>query len=156
MDSFVMDVRSNARLAAVQALYQMEVSGAGVDSVVLEFIEHRLGQEMEGSILGEADGEFFSEIVKGVVNSQKRVDRLIDENLAKNWKLSRLDATARSILRAAVFELISRPDIPGKVVMDEYLEISKAFFESEEPKFINGVLDSIWRLARAEEIAGGR
>jgi N utilization substance protein B len=146
--------RAAARLAAVQALYQMETAGAGVESVILEFNAHRLGGDIEGFALHDADGEFFAEIARGVIENQRRIDPFIDKNLAKNWALPRLDATARAILRAAVYELIKRPDIPYPVVIDEYVEIAKAFFEGEEPKFINGVLDAAAKIARPDEVRG--
>ncbi len=143
--------RSAARLAAVQALYQMEASGQGVNDTIVEFQNHRLGGELEGERLHPADKKLFSDILKGTVETQKRLDPYLERQLAKGWKLTRIDATARAILRAALFELVRRPDIPSKVVIDEYLEIANAFFEGEEPKFINAVLDAAAHEARADE-----
>jgi N utilization substance protein B len=132
--------RSSARLAAVQALYQMETSGAGVESVIAEFIEHRL----DG-----ADGGHFADILRGVVERQRKIDPLIDRHLAKHWTLARLDATARAILRAGVYELIARDDIPAAAAIDEYVELARAFFDDgDEPRFINAVLDAAAREAR--------
>ncbi len=155
MNELPMQSRTNARLAAVQALYQMEATGIGVESVVREFIEHRLGTEIDGVLLGDADARFFDDVVRGVVNSQAKIDAAIDARLAKNWKLSRLDATVRSILRAGAYELVNRADIPGRAIIDEYLEIANAFFESDEPKFINGVLDGVYREVRDDETVQG-
>lgn len=143
--------RAAARLAAVQALYQMETAGIGVESVILEFNAHRLGGDIEGVPIHGADAEFFAEVARGVIENQRRIDPFIDRNLAKNWALARLDATARAILRAAVYELIKRPDVPVPVVINEYVEIAKAFFEGDEPSFINGVLDAAARTARPDE-----
>ncbi|MEM6414282.1 MAG: transcription antitermination factor NusB [Pseudomonadota bacterium] len=137
--------RTTARLAAVQALYQMEQTGLGVDSVVLEFKTHRLGSDLDDHQLHDADDAFFENAVRGVVRIQHRLDPFIEKLLAKNWTLSRLNATARAILRSALFELINREDVPPKVVIDEYVEIAKAFFDVEESAFINAVLDSAAR-----------
>ena len=142
--------RSVARLAAVQALYQMEVAGVGVEAVVREFTDHRFGGDLEGHVLAEADEPLFAEIVRGVVAEQATVDRAVALRLAKSWKLSRLDATARAILRAGAWELMRRPDIPTEVVIDEYVELARAFFEdAAEPGFINAALDAVSRDVRA-------
>ena len=140
--------RSVARLAAVQALYQMEVSGAGVDSVIREFSEHRFDRDVEGEQLAAADETFFAELAKGVVSNQAKVDQGIVKRLASGWRLERLDATARAVLRAGAFELMYRPDVPTEVVINEYVEIAKSFFEGPESGFINGALDAIARDAR--------
>ena len=140
--------RTVARLAAVQALYQMEIASAGVEAVVREFSDHRFDADMEGERLAEADEAFFAEIVRGVVEHQAAIDRAIAHRLASGWKLDRLDATLRAILRAGAFELSQRPDVPLEVVIDEYVEIGKSFFEGPEPGVVNGVLDGIAREAR--------
>jgi N utilization substance protein B len=141
--------RSVARLAAVQALYQMEASSAGVETVVREFTEHRFDRDMEGEALAAADEVFFAEIVRGAVDEQGPIDRAIARRLAAGWKLERIDATLRAILRAGAFELMRRPDVPVEVVIDEYLEITKSFFEGPESGFVNGALDAIARDERA-------
>jgi N utilization substance protein B len=140
--------RSVARLAAVQALYQMEVSGAGVDSVIREFSEHRFDRDVEGEQLAAADETFFAELAKGVVSNQSKIDQGIVKRLASGWRLERLDATARAVLRAGAFELMYRPDVPTEVVINEYVELAKSFFEGPESGFINGALDAIARDAR--------
>ncbi len=145
--------RSAARLAAVQALYQMEASAKGVEDIIREFTEFRLGGEIDGEQLHKADAVFFADILRGIIEAQKRLDPYLEANLAKDWKLSRLDATARAILRAGLYELVRRPDVPCKVVIDEYLNIANAFFDGDEPKFINGVLDAAAKAARADELA---
>lgn len=146
--------RSVARLAAVQALYQMETAGAGVETVIREFDEHRFSRDLpsedgEGPRLADADEPFFAEVVRGVVSQQAELDRAVAKRLAKAWRLDRLDATARAILRAGAFELNHRRDIPTEVVIDEYVELAKAFFEGAEPGFINAALDGVARDARA-------
>jgi len=140
--------RSVARLAAVQALYQMEVSGSGVEAVIREFVDHRFDGDMEGQTLAPADIEYFSAIVRGVVERQVAIDHAIVVRLADGWRLERIDATLRAILRSGGFELIARPEAPTEVVIDEYVEIAKAFFEGPEPGFVNGALDGIARDER--------
>jgi N utilization substance protein B len=141
--------RSVARLAAVQALYQMEAGGAGVEAVVREFIDHRFGGDIEGEHLAEADEAFFAELMRGMVEDQGAVDHAIAKRLAANWRLERIDATLRAILRAGAYELIKRPDVPTEVAIDEYVEIAKSFFEGPEPGFVNAALDGIARDHRS-------
>lgn len=141
--------RSVARLAAVQALYQMEASGVGVEAVVREFKDHRFQGDLEGETLADADEPFFADLARGVIASQASIDRAIVSRLAPGWALPRLDATVRAILRCAVFELQSLQDIPREIVINEYLEIAKSFFSAQETAFINGILDSIARDAHA-------
>jgi N utilization substance protein B len=135
--------RSVARLAAVQALYQMEVSNIGVEHVIREFAEHRFDRDVEGVTLAEADEAFFAELVRGVVAEQAQIDAAVARRLAANWRLERLDATVRAILRAGAYELARRPDVPTEVVIDEYVELAKSFFEGPEPGFVNGALDAV-------------
>ena len=135
--------RSVARLAAVQALYQMEVSHAGAEAVIREFSEHRFDRDVEDMTLAGADEAFFADLVRGVVAHQGEVDKAVVKRLAQNWKLERIDATVRAILRAGAYELTHRPDVPTEVVIDEYVELAKSFFEGPEPGFVNGALDGV-------------
>ena len=135
--------RTVARLAAVQALYQMEVSGAGAETVVREFTDHRFDRDIDGHTLAQADEAFFAELVRGVVEEQAEIDRAVAGRLAQGWRLERIDATLRAILRAGAWELLRRPDVPYEVAIDEYVEIAKSFFEGPEPGFVNGALDGI-------------
>ena len=141
--------RSVARLAVVQALYQMEAGGAGVDAVVREFLDHRFGGDIEGEHLAEADETFFAELMRGMVAHQGAVDQAIAKRLATGWRLERIDATLRAILRAGAYELTQRPDVPTEVAIDEYVEIAKSFFEGPEPGFVNAALDGIARDHRS-------
>lgn len=143
-----------ARLGAVQALYQMEHSGQGVEAVIREFEDFRLGGELDGTLMRDADHGFFADIVRGVVETQRGIDPFIQKHLSEGWTLKRLDATARAILRCGIFELVRRPDVPWKVVVDEYVEIANSFFEQgeTEPRFINGVLDASAKEIRADEM----
>jgi transcription antitermination protein NusB len=151
--------RSVARLAAVQALYQMEVAGAGVEAVLREFADHRFGSPVEtddaaasGSAavdhLADADEVFFADIVRGVVTHQADIDRAVSRRLAANWRLERLDATLRATLRSATYELMHRSDVPTEVVLDEYVELAKAFFAKTDAGFVNGALDAVARDLR--------
>jgi N utilization substance protein B len=140
--------RSVARLAAVQALYQMEVSGVGADAVVREFTDHRFDRDIEDVRLAEADEAFFADLVKGVVAEQGQVDQAIVKRLADGWRLERIDATVRAILRSGAYELMRLPEVPTEVAIDEYVEIAKSFFDGQEPGFVNGALDAIARDVR--------
>lgn len=146
--------RSTARLAAVQALYQMDVAETDLNAVIDEFVRHRMqGCDVEDpdAIVQGADATFFAEILKGVVRRQRDIDPLIDQQLALGWRLVRVDSILRAILRAACFELYERPDVPARVVINEYIDVAHAFFDAEEPKVINGVLDKIARRLRPAE-----
>lgn len=141
--------RGAARLAAVQALYQMDMSGAGVLETAAEYETFRLGQEIDGLTYREADAQWFRAILAGVVKEQTRLDPIIRESLVEGWPLSRLDATLRALLRAATFELLNKPDVPVAVIVSEYMDIAHAFFDDgEEPRMVNAVLDRIARLHR--------
>lgn len=141
--------RSAARLAAVQALYQLEVSGADWRAVRQEFESHRIGAEIEGAQYHEADIDLFRDILSGVVAEQGPIDKLTDRALVKRWPLGRIDPTLRAVFRAAGHELLARSDIPPKVTIGEYLDVAKAFFpEGKEASFVNGVLDHMAREAR--------
>lgn len=146
-------LRAAARLAAVQALYQMEVAGRGAKAVVMEFRNHRFGDASEGEPYVEADEDFFENLVMGVVGVQDQVDGIIARRLAKGWRLDRIDSILRAALRCAVFELVKRPDVPARTVIDQYVEIAHDFFESDEPRFVNGVLDAVARDERGGELA---
>jgi len=146
--------RSAARLAVVQALYQMEVTARDASAVIREFVDHRLGREMEGEPLREADETFFAELTRGVVARQDQIDRLVNGALSEGWRLARVDSILRAILRAGVCELLTRDDVPPKVTITEYVDVAHAFFEGEEPRFVNGVLDRLARTLRGDELSG--
>jgi transcription antitermination protein NusB len=148
--------RSVSRLAAVQALYQMDMAGTDLSDVIEEFVELRLTQEpdaegADANGLEGADATFFSEILRGVVRRQRDIDPMIDEQLATGWRLVRVDSILRAILRAGVFELMERQDVPARVVINEYINVAHAFFNEDEPKVVNGMLDKIAHALRAKE-----
>jgi N utilization substance protein B len=145
--------RSAARLAAVQALYQMDMTGIDLTDVIAEFETHRLGKEVEGCQYRDAEPAFFRDLVEGVVREQLRVDPLIDKQLAEGWRLTRVDSILRAILRAGAYEILVRNDVPARVVISEYVDIAHAFFSDEEPKVVNGILDRLGHKARPEEFA---
>lgn len=135
--------RGAARLAAVQALYQMDIGRQSLEDTLAQFETFNLGREVEGEQYLPADADFFRQIVRGVIKSQLDIDPTIDNALADDWPVGRIDATLRAILRAAVFELLRRRDIPPGVVITEYVDVAKAFYEGEAPKMVNGVLDAV-------------
>ncbi len=135
--------RSGARLAAVQALYQMEQTGQSTNAVIDDFMSDRLGLGNDGEPIEEADPDLFKWIVNGVVARQEEIDHAIMKRLASGWKLDRLDATSRAILRAGVHELLAARELAPAIVLDEYVGIAHAFFEGAEPKFINALLDAV-------------
>jgi len=142
--------RGAARLAAVQALYQMDVAGTGLLETTAEYEAFRLGKEIDGNLYREADAQWFRAILSGVIENQTFIDPVIRQSLTEDWPLSRLDSTLRAILRAGVYELTKRSDVPVAVVVSEYLDIAKAFYGEEEPKLVNAVLDRVARRVRGE------
>lgn len=143
--------RGAARLAAVQALYQMEISGAGIHDVFAEFDSHWLGNEVEGDRYLPAEAAFFRDVVAGVVRDQVRIDPLIDDALSKSWPLKRVAAILRAVLRAGSYELEHRKDVPARVVVSEYVDVAHAFVEKDEAGMVNAVLDQIARRFRNAE-----
>jgi transcription antitermination protein NusB len=144
--------RSAARLAAVQALYQMELTQKGLNEVIPEFERHWMGKEIEGDSYKPTDGALFRTIVQGVVDHQRQLDPQVDTLLAKGWPLKRVEAVMRAILRAGAYELNRTPDVPVKVVISEYVDIARAFFEKEETAMVNAVMDRLAREARSGEL----
>ncbi len=142
--------RGAARLAAVQALYQMDIVGSGLLETTAEYEAFRLGKEVDGAQYREADAQWFRAILSGVVASQKTLDPMIRQSLSEDWPLSRLDSTLRAILRAGVYELMQREDVPVAVIVSEYVDIAKAFYTEDEPKLVNAVLDRVSRRVRGE------
>jgi N utilization substance protein B len=146
--------RSAARLAATQALYQMEVADKGLSDILAEFEAHWIGQEVEGDQYNPAELAFFRDVVSGVQRDQLTIDRGLDDALAAGWPLRRVEALMRAILRAAFYELRSRPDVPARVVITEYVDVAGAFFGRDESGMINAVLDALARQTRPGDFAG--
>jgi N utilization substance protein B len=145
--------RGAARLAAVQALYQMDIAGAGINEIFAEFESHWLGREVEGAEYLPAEAAFFRDVVSGVVREQRRLDPRIDAALASGWPLKRIEALLRAVLRAGAYELEHRPDVPARVVVAEYADVAGAFVDRDETGMVNAVLDQLARQSRGEEFA---
>lgn len=148
--------RSAARLAAVQALYQMEVSGKGVIDAYAEFEAFWIGREVEGISFKPAENEFFRDILGGIVREQRAIDGKIDAALSAGWPLKRVEAVLRAILRAGAYELLFRKDVPVRVVISEYVDIAHGFYAEDEPGLVNAVLDNIARDVRGDELSERR
>lgn len=144
--------RSAARLAAVQALYQMDLAHTDLNDVIDEFCEHRLSSDMDGAEFNDVDSDFFRDILSGVVREQKSIDPLLNNQLAEGWRLTRIDSILRAILRSGAYELQNRPDVPAKVIINEYVDVAHAFFADDEPGVVNGILDKIAKTVRGQKL----
>ncbi|MCA0400445.1 MAG: transcription antitermination factor NusB [Proteobacteria bacterium] len=145
--------RSAARLAAVQALYQMEIAAKGLNEVFAEFESFWMGREIEGDQYKPAEGKLFRQLVEGVLGEQIAIDRRIDTLLADGWPLKRIEALMRAVLRAGTYELMHRAETPVRVAISEYVDIASAFLDRDEVGMINAVLDRLAKEDRAEELA---
>jgi transcription antitermination protein NusB len=143
--------RGAARLAAVQALYQMDIAHTGVNEILAQFERHWIGQEVEGNQYLPAEAAFFRAVVEGVVREQRSLDPLIDAALEATWPLRRIEAILRAVLRAGAFELGHRSDVPARVVVAEYVDVANAFVDRDETGMANAVLDHLARKLRAAE-----
>ena len=148
--------RAAARLAAVQALYQMDVAQAGLNEIFAQFEAHWIGQEVEGERYKPAETAFFRNIVSGVLDHQAQLDNVVDEALRRDWPLGRIEAVLRAILRAGAYEIGHRADVPARVVISEYADVAGAFYGREEVGLVNGVLDRIARALRPDEFDAPR
>jgi N utilization substance protein B len=141
--------RSAARLAAVQALYQKEMEGTPLPTLLHEFHQHRLGATIEDVTYAPAEEPFFDDVVSGVDARREEIDALIVGRLAKGWALDRLDRPMRQILRAGTYELLARIDVPTATVISEYVDVAHAFYDKRESGFVNGLLDALAKVVRA-------
>ena len=147
--------RGAARLAAVQALYQMDISGAGINDVFAEFESHWIGNEVEGEKYLPAEAAFFRDVVSGVLREQRVLDPMIDEALEKSWPLKRIETVLRASMRAGAYELMHRKDVPARAVITEYADVAAAFVGRDETGMVNAVLDQIGRQFRTDEFSRG-
>jgi N utilization substance protein B len=147
--------RGAARLAAVQALYQMELAGTGLNEILAQFETHWLDGDMEGVKYRPAEAGYFRDIVSGVVREQTHLDPKIDAALTRGWPLKRIEMVLRAVLRAGAYELACRKDVPARVVTSEYVDVASAFVDQEETGMINAVLDQLARQFRAAEFGSG-
>ncbi len=145
-------MKSAARLYAVQALFQMEASGQTVEAVRTEFEDHRFGERFEEGEMVEGDVDHFRALIDKAVNFQAKIDHMTDRALVERWPIARIDPTLRALFRAAGAEMIES-DTPPKVVISEFVDVAKAFFpDGKEPSFVNAVLDHIAREAWPEAL----
>ena len=147
--------RSAARLLAVQALYQIAMTGETVEHVLPEFHQHRLAEEMDGLHLGQVDRPLFDTLVSGCVSMQGDLDDMLAAVLDEDWPVERVERLLLIVLRAGAYELSTMPETPARVVISEYLDLAHAFFGGKEPAMVNGVLDRLARHLRIEEFEGG-
>lgn len=140
--------RSAARLAAVQALYQLEMEGTPMAQLLHEFHEHRLGATIEDVTYANAEVDFFNDVVKGVDARRDEIDAQIVAKLSEGWSIDRLDRPMRQIIRAGTYELLARNDLPAGVIINEYVDVADAFYAKREKGFVNGVLDAIAKAVR--------
>ena len=143
--------RGAARLAAVQALYQIDIAATPVNDILAEFQSHWIGQEVDGSQYLPAEAAFFRSVVLGVLEDQRKLDPMIDKALEGGWPLKRVEALLRAVLRAGVYELSSRSDVPARVVVSEYVDVAHAFLDKDETGMVNAVLDLLARQLRGDE-----
>jgi N utilization substance protein B len=146
--------RGAARLAAVQALYQMDLAGTGIEEILAQFESHWIGREVEGAQYLPAEAAFFRDIVGGVVREQRKLDPLIDNALAKSWPLKRIETILRAVMRAGAYELDGRSDVPARVIVSEYVDVAGAFVDRDETGMVNAVLDDLARQLRPDEFGG--
>ena len=151
MKSNIYNKKSSARLFAVQILFEMEINGKKINNILERLTDDYLIEISRLNKTEKADKNHLRRILKGVTKNQKTIDSDIKDNLI-GWSLSRIDSVSRAILRSALYELKECNDIPVKVIINEYIEISKSFFEGEEPNFINGILDKISKIYRSSEL----
>jgi N utilization substance protein B len=144
--------RSAARLAAVQALYQMDIAGKGVAEAMAEFEAHWIGREIEGVSFRPAEAAFFRDILAGVIREQTTIDRRVDAALAQGWPLKRVEAVLRAVLRAGAYEILFRRDVPARAAISEYVDVTRAFYGEDEPGLVNAVLDAVARETRGDEL----
>ena len=134
----------------------MEMTGKPLADIIPEYIKHRLGQDIDGIPFSKADKSYFLDLVRGVVREQRILDPMIAGKLAKGWRLARIDSIVRAILRSAAFELYGKTGVPAKAIINEYIEIAHSFFDGDEPKVVNGILDRLARELRAQELQVSR
>jgi transcription antitermination protein NusB len=142
--------RSAARLAAVQALYQMDMEKIGLARLLDEFHSHRLGAEIEDVTYAKAEQSFFDDVVSGVNARRAEIDALIETKLGEQWKIGRLDKTMLQILRAGTYELLARAEIATASIINEYVDVAHAFFDEKDAKFVNGLLDAVAKDVRGK------
>jgi N utilization substance protein B len=150
--------RRAARLAAVQALYQWEQGGGGAAAIIREFSDHRIGKNVDGVELPQANHKLFDDLVRGTIEHAGELDDMVAGVLTEDWSVERLESILRAVLRCGAYEIAHRTDIPPKVAISEYLAVADAFLGDKETSLANGVLDKLAHLLRPaemEQVRGG-
>lgn len=145
--------RQAARLAAVQALYQLQEGQDAPADIIDQFLILRTGEAGDGGMRRDADRPLFKDVVEGTASHKDELEQTISAALSQDWTWARIDRLVRAILLAATYELVHRKDVPPRVVINEYVEIAHAFYDQAEPNFINSVLDRVARQVRPAELA---
>lgn len=140
--------KSAARLAAIQALFQIEQAQATADEVIVEFIEHRLGANLIEEKSLKTDRTFFAKLVKGAWDERDTLDPMLEKCLREDWTLERIESVTRAILRAGAFELLHCQDTPIPVIINEYLNLTRSFYGDKEVAFVNGMMDRLAKVLR--------
>jgi len=136
-------LRTITRLVIVQSLYQMEMSGTDINVLLKDYPNRVIFDDKHDKIIKKINFDQYENILVGVIDHQVKIDQKIEGLLEKSWSISRIDMTLRAILRASIYELLFMPEIPFKVVINEYLDIARSFFDDKEPEFLNAVLDNV-------------
>ena len=147
------ELRSATRLALVQALYQIEISGHSSGQVVAQFLSYQKGAVGVDEQTREIDHQLFSQMLNKVQNDIETLDELVANVLTKDWSMDRLGATMRALMRASCYELTNRMDVPARVVIKEYVDMARSFHDVEETGFVNAALDRLARSLRRVEMA---
>lgn len=143
--------RSAARLAAVQALYQMDIAASTLPEVLGDFERNWIGREIEGTQYADAEEKHFRNVVEGVVREQLTIDPVVDRALVAGWPLKRVESVLRATLRAGTYELFHRPDVPVRVAISEYVDVAAAFLDGDDTGMVNAVLETLAREARPQD-----
>ena len=146
--------RRLAQVAAIQALYQIDLNGDSAETVIAQFVQHRLGRDMDGVTM-DVDRDFFVALIRGVCTRREQLDEMISAAMTAGRDPERLEVVLRAILRAGAFELIGRADVPPRVAIKEYVDLTADFFSEREPALTNAILDRIARTVRSEDLGDG-
>lgn len=151
-------MKSESRLAAVQANYMIMYGQLSVDEAIKDFVDGKVGryvidedEETQNEVLvevSEMDKPYFMEIVRGVQKNKESLEKSIAAYLSEGYSFERMDGTLQSLLLCAMYEIINTQDIDAKVIIKEYVDLAYAFFSKKEPKMVNALLDIIAKDAR--------